>query len=357
MIENLLEDKKGLQLISIIAILVFALLLIILPDFWPIYLLLALALIIFVERKFRAKWTSDEEREKETFQLKDDLKNKRISDEELLKLAAGDKSTRLAIAEGLSENFAQFSVSAVIIGKFSEDADEYVRDAALYAFRQNLFKFLNPGDVFEKFLKADNYGNCSCAHAMKLLRIMKDNFEKISPYIIEQAIVIIAKSDLKTNVGLAKSIANNALGMGCCALDVKTELADFIGEYFNRIENKTDAINLLIENTLKIEAENEEADIDFIVRVAVCLEKCNKNEYTKISIAQNFVERFSRSMNENIAKSIAKITDKNFENIKNLAVILENLAYSQSGEVKEIVRKNLREDMENYDEILKILET
>ncbi len=338
---SILEDKKGLQLISIIAILGFALLFIIFPDFWFVYLFLGLTLIIFVERKFRNKALLEEEREKEIVQLKENLKNKKISDEELLKLSAGNKNIRLALSEELSENFAQYSTSAKIIEKFSEDKDENVRDAALYAFRQNIFKFLNPSNIFEKFLKVDD-SNYICDYAMKLLNIMNDDFEKIEPNVIEHVITSLAKSDLKMNTGLADFIGKSALGMVSYPVDVKKRLAKFIDTYFSRIGNKTDAINFLIGDTLKIEPENEEANIDFIGEVAVCLEKCNKEEYVKIANAQNFVEMFSRSMNEDIGKSIAKITDKNFENIKNLTVILENLAYLQSNEVKILVKKNLR---------------
>ncbi len=342
--KSILEDKKGLQLISIIAILGFALLFIIFPDFWFVYLLLGLTLIIFVERKFGNKALLEEEHEKEVAQLKEDLKNKKISDEELLKLSVGNKSNkhiRLALSEELSENFAQYSTSAKIIEKFSEDKDENVRDAALYAFRQNIFKFLNPSNIFEKFLKVDD-SNYICDYAMKLLNIMNDDFEKIEPNVIEHVITSLAKSDLKMNTGLADFIGKSALGMVSYPVDVKKRLAKFIDTYFSRIGNKTEAINFLIEDTLKIEPEDEEANIDFIREVAICLEKCSKEEYIKISNAQNFVERFSRSMNEDIGKSIAKIVDKNSENIKNLNVILENLSYLQSDEVKIIVKKNLR---------------
>ncbi len=338
---SILEDKRGLQLISIITILGFALLFIVLPDFWFVYLLLGLALILFVERKFRNKSLSKDEQEKAIVQLKDDLKNKRMSDEGLYKLADGDKSTRLTIAQGLSENFAQFSTSAKVIEKFSEDKDENVRDAALYVFRQNLFKFLNPSDVFEKFLKAGNYSNYSCDYAMKLIRIMKDNFEKISPDAIEHAIINIAKSDLIRDVRLANSILGNAQGTECL-IDVKEELAKFIDINFNRIgKGKSYAMNLLAEDTLKIEAENEDRYVSFIVNVANCIGK----NYIDVENAQKFVERFSRSMNGDIGRAVALTVDKNYRNIKILNVILENLTYGQSDEAKAIVRKNLRKDM------------
>lgn len=351
-----LKDKRDLWLILIISILLLSLLFIILPDFWFAYLFFGLGLGLFVERKIRNRVILEYEKERELQQLKENLKNKRISDNDLIKFSNGSKEARLAIANGLGENFDKFSVSARIIERFSEDKDEEVRDAALYVFQQNFFKFLSPGDVFKKFLDADN--NYSCDYAMKLIDIMEDHFEKIEYDVMERAIICIAKGDLKiTSSDPADVIGKSALGMLTDAVDVKKRLAKFICMYFNRIRNKTTAIDLLLEWVLRIKPEDEERYADFIVSVGVCLKKCNTSEYKKIGNAQDFVERFSRSMNEEIAKIIVRITEKNFEHTKNLATILKNLAYSQSDEVKAIVRKILRKDMQDYDKILKILET
>lgn len=347
---DILEDPKGLQLISIVVILGFALLFIVFPEFWLVYFILGFALIILVERKFRARDMLKEKREKEIDKLKKDVENKNISGESLLQLADKEKDIRLAIAQLLAENFNKYVTSAQIIEKFSDDMSEDVRDAALYAFRQNISKFLNPSDVFEKFLKANDY---SCDYAIKLIYVMRDNFEKISTDVIEHAITGIAKSDLHINANLAKFIGKNALGMAHYPIDVKTNLANFIDVNSDRIKNKGYAINLLIEEALKIEAENENKFVKFIVSVANCVGK----NYKEVVAAQNFVERFSRSMNGDICEAISLIVDKNLESIKNLNVVLENLAYIQSDKAKDVVRKNLRREMQNYDKILKILET